>query len=161
MQYVLRDFCYVVVIKTKHLICYNGCTFRFFYNDERGADSKVTKSYKWHLLFMGTQRIPTKIGRHSSISSDSSLHVVTWKEKEWNSKVPFNWKAQDYWPKSHIYLISLNFFPVVLGCYFLVSVPLFWFWSESNDFLASNLKLFFLNETKARFLIKIILIIFH
>ena len=110
MQYVLRDFCYVVVIKTKHLICYNGCTFRFFYNDERGADSKVTKSYKWHLLFMGTQRIPTKIGRHSSISSDSSLHVVTWKEKEWNSKVPFNWKAQDYWPKSHIYLISLNFF---------------------------------------------------
>ena len=69
-------------------------------------------------------------------------------------KVPFNWKARGYWPKSHTYLIGLNFrglFPVVFGCSFLDNALLFWFLSKSYGFLASNLKFFFWTELYTRY----------
>ena len=46
------------------------------------------------------------------------------------TKVAFNWKARGYWPKSHRYLIGLNFrgiFPVVFGCSFLDSAKSYGF----------------------------------
>ena len=67
---------------------------------------------------------------------------------EWSFKVPtvpFNWKAQDCWPKSHIYLIGSNFrgiFPVVFGYSFLDRALLFWYLSKWYGFLVSNLMFF-------------------
>ena len=86
------------------------------------------------------------------IKKKKTIYEILWNtvhnlhNEEKLCKVPFNWKARGYWPKSHMYLIGLNFrgfFLVVFGCSFLNSALLFWFLSKSYDFLTSNLKLFF------------------
>ena len=77
--------------------------------------------------------------------------LLNYISKSMGPKVPYNWKARGYWPKSLGCIwsvwIFVVFFPVVLGrvffLFFLDSALLFWFLSKSNGFLTSNLKLFF------------------
>ena len=62
------------------------------------------------------------------------IHIITAQMFEYSTsfKVPFNGKARGYRPKSHMYLISLNFrgfSPEVFGCsraIFWMSIKITW-----------------------------------
>ena len=58
------------------------------------------------------------------------------KEAVIQGKVLFNWKARGYWPKSHLYLIDINFrgfSPCLFGSTFLDSALFFYFYQIGNN----------------------------